>query len=555
MTEDGGFGSSLVKGSLQATTGALGVAFVHTVRGVDSVLNGQTYVDASGLSYKHIGTLVSVGNYGKAAGPVGNWNVSLLFADSHTISRPIPTYFDGMLPAGDGPGATTSGRSLNVVATANGLVGSTAISASVSSFDFETADSEPGRVLNLIPSPLALDSTIHGTDFTVSAQRSVSARTSVRATLTQTGTAVRASSSDSSAAGALGQSSSTVTLRSDTRITNALKAYAIASLTDADSAGWSPGVSGGFTLSASNGSHFSGLVGIGRRLTVAQDPHNEQGFLDPSSATYDCANKIATIPAPGATRADASYLRASLAYAHDTSSGYVSLAAYYDQLNGAMLTDAVVPLSEEPAGFVSASYADSLLAGFQRFARCGGIGIGTNDIFFIQDVSGVASRNASLSISGSHTIAQRLVASFGALLSSATLVGGDMRVGGPTSPYQFGRQIPGRPFVKADLVLDYAPTRLPEVLVDAEYLGANNGRYLPPNTTFNVGIEKVVSRTVTLNVIATNILNRYAGAFITARNAEFVPTQVGLFPSLAAPYPPASVHVVATFTLDRRREP
>ena len=186
----GGFGESVVKSSFQATPGAAGIAIVHAVRGANSVLNGQTYLDASGLSYRHVGAVVSAGNYAKAALPVGNWSASLLVADSRAVSNPIPTYYDGDLPAGDGPGTVTTTHSLNTVATANGLLGTTAVSVGLSSIGVTTHENRSTRYINLIRAPADSGGTVSGSDITIAAQRSVSARTSIRTTLTRTNTAV-----------------------------------------------------------------------------------------------------------------------------------------------------------------------------------------------------------------------------------------------------------------------------------------------------------------------------------------------------------------------------
>jgi hypothetical protein len=556
--EEGGFGTSLVKSSVQTTTGIVGIAAAHAVRGANSVLNGETYLDASGLSYRHVGAAVSVGNYAKVAVPVGNWNASVAMADSRAVSNPIPTYYDGALPAGDGPGSASTTHALNVVSTMNGLLGTTALSVGFSSFDLETRDDQSKRFVDLLPSPIVRTGSVRGTDLTIGAQRSVSPRTDLRATFTHTDSTIEGSSAVGNLAvteGSIEQNTTTATLRSETRVNSVLKAYAEASLQKSVVTSWSPNVTAGFTASKPNGTRYSGFLSVGRRHIDASQSRDEQGFLEASGATYDCANRIATIPAPGDSSADASYTRANLSYAREGNDGYISIAGYYDLLRSAMLTNALVPLSAEPPGYLPVGYTESLLAGFQAFGRCAHEPTASDRLYVIQDVSGASSRTLGLSLAGSRTFSRRLVASFGAFVSSARLVGGDARLAAPTSPYRIGRQLPGRPFLKGNVALDYAaPSRLPEVLVDAEYLGVNNARNLPPNVTINIGLEKVFSPTLTVNLIATNLFNQYAGAFVTGRNAVVLSTASGTFPTLAAPFPPAAVHLTATFTLDRQKE-
>jgi hypothetical protein len=557
--EEGGFGTSLVRSSLQATTGVVGIAAVHSVRGANSALNGQTYLDASGLSYRHVGAAVSVGNYAKLAVPIGNWYASTAIADSRAVSNPIPTYYDGILPAGDGPGSLSTTHSQNVVSTVNGLFGTTALSVGLSSFTLETRDDQSKRFVDLLASPIARTGSVRGSDLTIGAQRSVSPRTDLRATITRTDSVIGGSSTvDKSAvtAGSIEQTTTTITLRSETRANNVLKTYAEASALKSNLASWSPSATAGFTASKPSGTRYGGFLSVGRRHIESSQSRDEQGFLEASGATYDCANGIATIAAPGDSSADASYTRANLSYAREGSDGYINVAVYYDLLRSAMLTNALVPLSAEPAGYLPAGYAESLLAGFQAFGRCSRGRDAINDLYAIEDVSGASSRTVGLSLAGSRVLSRRLIASFGAFLSSARLVGGDARLAAPSSPYQIGRQLPGRPFLKGNVAFDYlAPSHLPELLIDAEYLGVNNARNLPPNLSINIGLEKIVSPTLTVNLVATNVFNQYAGTFVTGRNAVFLATRSGTFPTLAAPLPPAAVHVTASFTLDRQKEP
>ena len=334
-----------------------------------------------------------------------------------------------------------------------------------------------------------------------------------------------------------------------------VKSYAEAGFQKTDAAAWSPSATAGLTISGPNGRRYGGSLSAGHRATTTSNPRNEQGFPDAASAAYDCVHNLTSVTVPGDTSADASYVRANAFYGYDGSAGYLSIAGYYDLLRSAMLTGAIVPLSAEPVGYLPAGYADSLLAGFRTYGRCGRSGLTTGDIFVVQDVNGISSQNLGLSVRGSRAISRRLIASFGTNISSARLVRADSRLRSLASPYQIGRQLPGRPFLKGNAVLDYAVPNAPEVLVDAEYLGANNARNLPPNVTVNLGVEKRFSPTFTVNVILTNALNEYAGAFVSTQHAVFIPTPSGSFPTLAAPFPPASLHVTATWTIDRRNEP
>jgi hypothetical protein len=555
---EGGFGESLVKISAQATSGAVGIAAAHTVRSADSVLNGQTYLDASGLSYRHVGSRLSTGNFAKVVAPVGDWNASFLVADSRAVTSPIPAYYDGALPAGDGPGTVTTAHSLNAVATANGLVGTTAVSASLSSIDVRTRDNRFTRYVNLIPSPFDAGGALHGSDLTIGAQRSISPRTSLRTTFSQTATDTAGWSMVGGAAyvgSSARQDTSALTVRSDVRGSDVVRTYTEVGIFKGDSAAWSPSATAGFTASRPSGIRYSGLLSIGQRSTAASNPRNEQGFPDAASATYDCASDSVTVTAPGDTSAHATYVRSNVGYTHEGSEGYVSIAGYYDLLRSALLTGAVVPLSAEAAGTVPAGYADELLAGFQKYGRCAHAGPTPDRMYVVQDVSGVSTRNLGLSLAASRSLSRRLVASFGAFLSSARLLEADSRLRAPTSPYQVGHQMPGRPWIKGNVVLDYAPSTLPELLLDAEYLGTNNMRNLPSNLTLNIGLEKKLSHNITLNLIVTNALDTYAGAFVTRHNAVPIATASGTFPTLAAPYPPPSVRVLATYTFDRRKNP
>ena len=105
----GGFGAQTTQAGVRGSIGSVGFVVQGKVRGQRSALDNATYLDSSGLRYRHAGAFHGDGLLAKISAPLNDnftFTAETLIRRSTTL--PIDAFFAGSLPSGAGPGNTVA---------------------------------------------------------------------------------------------------------------------------------------------------------------------------------------------------------------------------------------------------------------------------------------------------------------------------------------------------------------------------------------------------------------------------------------------------------------
>ncbi|MBV8642975.1 MAG: hypothetical protein JO225_03570, partial [Candidatus Eremiobacteraeota bacterium] len=142
-----------------------------------------------------------------------------------------------------------------------------------------------------------------------------------------------------------------------------------------------------------------------------------------------------------------------------------------------------------------------------------------NSIYIVEGLAGTSRRYEGFSVSGRVLLGHNVSLFPSYSTTAATLLSADARLLGPYSFTVPGWQLPGRPLHTAVLTLDaLEPHAALEWIVNAQYVGANNGRRLGAYTQLNAGVARTLARG-TVTAFVSNALNTDAGIFWSTRYA------------------------------------
>lgn len=547
---DGGFGSGLTRLTAQGSIGAVGFAAARADRRQDSLLNNQTYRDLSGYDYRHSGELFTKGNYLKVSAPLGRW-VSTVQGDfSTSVTSPIPTYFAGDLPAGYGPGEHAFSQTSNVVASANGPLGSRGAGGSVSASFWRSRylDDASSRVIATLPFPLTSDDRSSGSTVTLAAVAATpffSQRIAITRRVTDQDAGFRVGSGPLLAT-RFSSAGYDLSLNLDhTGKHDSLYAVAIEG-TSAQGRGYGLSLRPSLRLKASPNDDVSISASYGSRAVVPDQ--GPRVLVDPSAANFDCSGRLIALQGPGDTSAEPHSVGANGGWVHRGRKSQVSIFGYATSISNAMLTNAMVPLSLEPAGYASPGFLDTVRGGYEKFGGCQGPVPASDRILFVQNVAGLSALYSGAIIDVSRTLSWTTV-EVRYSYTGARVTAADRRLTGPLSPYVVGSQIPNVPLHTAGITLDSRlDKRGTEALLHYQWTSSNNQRNLPGYGEYSFGLVRPVGAGTELSIVATNLSSTYPGAFVSPRDAVSLPTLSGLpFPTLTAPLRPPTVFVQVTF--------
>ena len=547
---DGGFGSGLTRLTAQGSVGAVGFAAARADRRQDSILNNQAYRDLSGYDYRHSGELFTKGNYLKLSAPLGHW-VSTVQGDfSTSVTSPIPTYFAGDLPAGYGPGEHAFSQTSNVVASANGPLGMRGAGGSVSTSFWRARylDDASSRMIATLPFPLTSDDRSAGSTLTLAAVAATpffSQRLAVIRRATEQTSAVR-----------IGSASLTTTRFSSVGYdlslnldhngkNDSLYAVAVEGMST-QGRGYGLSLRPSLRLKPSPNDDVSVAANYGSRAIVPDQV--TKALVDASAANFDCSGRLIALQGPGDTSAEPHNIGANAGWVHRGGRSQVSVFAYATRISNAMLTNAMVPLSLEPAGYASPAFVNTIRAGYEKLGGCHGLAPASDRILFVQNVAGLSALYSGAIIDVSRTFSWATVdvrySHTGALVTAA-----DRRLTGPLSPYIVGSQIPNVPLHTVGVTIDSRlDKRGTEALLHYQWTSNNNQRNLPGYGEYSFGLVRPLGAGAELSIVATNLSSTYPGAFVSPRDAVSLPTVSGQpFPTLTAPLRPSTVFVQVTF--------
>jgi hypothetical protein len=539
----GGYGTAITKASAQGTSGVIGYAFAHVVDGTNSGLNGQIYKDLSGLTYDHVGNAVSYGDYEKLAISSSNFTASILGLESNGYVNPIPAYLTGSTPAGYGPGNFQTSQQHNYVASLNASLGDTALSVSESNWAFSNATNFEKQYVMGVPAPYYANSAFEGAESALSLERAISPRVTAQLELSNSNTNQVGTASESGSS-AIYQGETDAALSITAPLFRSGEARVILKRDFARSLGSSSSFNVMASAPLSTNTTLEATGQVGGRPVFSQDVQNVLGPQNPNLATYDCSSGTISASVAGATESAASSAEATVGINSNLRRGSIGASAFVDSLRGVLLSSAYVPASSESTAALPPGYLASLQKGFSSIGGCQGTP-SLSQIYLVKDVGGISAIYRGVELNGEYTLGSRLTVQAGYDLLQARFLGGPPLVVGPSSPYIPGAQLPGRPFGRAAVTMDWlaSPHNNMDVLLNLESCARNNPRNLPGYGVLNAGLGFSTSKYTNLVIAGSNLLNTYSGYFVSPRYAVPLSTPLSKLGTLAAPLPPASLFV------------
>lgn len=526
--------------------GKLGIALQNTFRQNTSLVDGMTYLDASGLDYSHDGD-------SSIAGDLARFRYQ--FSDSQTLTGTFLgsnrtadlacLRFTGSVPCGYGPGNTSTGNVQLYSLADNALVGETSIVASVYGSTFNNVNDQLDRFVNGVAQPIGFSSDTHSRGYTLSAQLPAKERHTI--SIQSSGSWSDSATTPLVAAAKPYYNATTSSDYATVQITDTV--HANDKLTLTESLGGSR-ATGGFSSALGSANLawkptskdvFTGSLSVGG---VAATPSRTTILSDPASLRFDCKGNVAYGDAPGDSPTPSSSTSERIGYTRSLGGGSLTFQLYNQVQNGSVLPVEVNGSVLLASGTITPAYLAAVQAIYQSPAGCGASApLTATQLYFTAPVAGVQRVYQGGSISGFVRAGNLVVQPF-YNLTVAKINSNDVRINNPYSITVAGQQLPNVPQQRAGLVLDYkAPNSSVEWLADAQYTGKNNPNNLPAYTQFDAGVSAAVYHG-TLTLAVSNITNTYAGTFAGPTNAVPYFTQNGVaIPTTARPLAPRSVSV------------
>ncbi len=529
--------------------GKLGFAFTHTFRAVPSLLDGMTFLDASGLDYSHNGDRNSSGTLLNLRYQLTDaQTVSALYMHSANSANMVCTQFTGPVPCGYGPDNTSNTAFDLYSLTDNALIGNTQVAASFYGTRSSTLNDMLNRFVGGVAEPTGTRSTNYSNGFTLNATLPARDRHTISITANTSNSRSSFTPLVSQAAPYTfnGQSNS----YSSISISDAIRANP--KLRFNDSIGISSSSSGPGTILLGFSTNWqpttSDTYAFSYNIGGGGARFGRQGLLsDPAQLRFDCNSGIAFGSAPGDNATANSSTSTRLSYSHKMNNGLISAQVYRQTQNGVVL-----PVDVNGTALVGSSIFPSnyfAIAQNTFVNECGvpvGTTFGPQNTYFSTPISGVQRVYEGFHLNGYFTLGNLVIEPFYDT-QVAKANSSDPRFVNPYAITVAGAQLPNVPVHRAGLTLDYKPPRsVFEYLVNANYTGSNNSQNLPAYTTVDAGVNYQTSRGA-LTFAASNIFNTYGGIFATPQGAVPYVTQAGtIIPTVARPNAPRQYSVSYT---------
>jgi Carboxypeptidase regulatory-like domain len=490
-----------VRGSLRN----LGYVAEHAVRGTTNPLTGLTYLDESGLSYRHDGDRTVSGDLVKL-----RWAPSL--AQTLTATATATDEEDGLacrqrtalFPCGNGPGGFAHQRGALATLAESATIGATSLFvagfASSSRYDDDRTRAAFAGVA--APGADAARSRMRGVTLTLQLPAADKHEIAFGATayaLAFDGTTTNAfGTTPYSVRSTYRAANVTDRYRPNQRLTLTGRAGVNGGTGNSSVAGgldvrWQPVRDLAYDVAGTAGDSGSSIV------------INGNAFPDPASLSFDCANGLAigSLPAQNAARQRSSALRASVE--RSSRRGRVALTAWTQHLEGAP----VLAAFDGAALGLPPGYAASVAGLSSSPYVCGSAAAPslafTSYVPADQQVRGVTLAGTlqmgKALLAGYATVQSRFVTAATPATASLTPV---------------GAQVPDAPLHRAGVVASVKLGRAVDALANVSYTAANNPSRLPAYTLVNAGVALPLQYG-SLAIVGTNLTNAYAGTFAEAR--------------------------------------
>ncbi|MBV9720083.1 MAG: TonB-dependent receptor [Candidatus Eremiobacteraeota bacterium] len=510
------------------SVGKLGIAVQTVDRLYPSLIDGDSYLDASGLDYSHDGDSTISGNVLNARYEFGDNNsLSGLFLNSTRNTNVVCLRYNGYpqttLPCGYGPNNTDDTNVQLYSLTDNALLGATQLQTSVFSLDWSGLLNQLARYVNGLPSPTGYSSDTKSTGYSVNATLPAQQRHTISFQAYGTSSQYTTTPLIPQAAEFYSGAQTTqynVLQGTDTiHSSDKLTLFGSAGISTATgNTGISELASIGGTWRPTTRDTYSASFALGG---AAATQGRLQILSDPASLRFDCVGKVAYGSAPGQSPSNSSSNSARVSYTHQLHGGNVSLTLYRQVQNGVLLPVYVDGYVLNQLGQLPAGYLAQVAALYNSPAGCNtppSTPFAAQQLYFMTPVSGVQRLYQGAELTGYVTFGNLVVQPY-YNLTGAQAASNSYLFANPWSITIAGQQLPNVPLQKAGIVFDYkAPNSPLEWLADAQHVGANNPNNLPAYTTYDAGVTAQLTRG-TLTFAATNISNSYAGIFASPANA------------------------------------
>jgi hypothetical protein len=538
----GGFGAASTQFGIRGTSGSVGYVVQGTARAQGSPLSNATYLDTSGLTYKHSGALHADGILAKMSAPLNEkFTVTAETLVRGSTMLPVDAYFDGPLPSGAGPGNVVRSSSALSKVQLEGEIGRWQTKVNATAIRTRQMSDYRNRVVGLQPLPYVSDQTLRLDILDASLIDFIEDGKTLNVNLSASRAAVGLDTTSSAFGNAFtsAQRSERSAERAEVVYVRRPTKFAQESLgLTAESRG--PGGTAlyaeGTASVGANGRRVFGTLGLGGHA-VPQGAL--QAFDDPAAAEYDCNGNAVRAKAPNDVASAVHERHARIGVFLEGRRGSISAQAFDTLDGGVTVSNADTPLAAYPPGALPPNFLAALLSGYAEFGRCGGDA--APQIYLVRDVTGLRVEYRGLELTGSWrpfsaVTLQGAVRVHEALLRSRTeaLLGAD-------SPYIVNGQLPAVEPFDVSLTGDYAfGDHRTELIGNVVYKPANNANGLPAYWLLTLGGTHVLSPTSSVTLVATNVLRRYTGAFTSTRYAVALPTVSGgslLLPAAPLPQP------------------
>jgi hypothetical protein len=523
--------------------GKLGIAVETTDRYIPSLVDGERYLDASGLDYVHDGSSTVGGDLVKLHYAMSDSQTLIgTFLNSTRESGLVCLRLDGATPCGYGPNNGSQSNFNMYSLTDNALLGATTVQASIYGMDSKSLLNELNRYVGGVPEPNGFAS--GSSTFGYSINATLPSRERHTIGIEAYGTASSQSNTPlvpqavpyyrgaaQSSYGALQVSDA---IRSSDKLTLD-EIFGISHATNAPStflgttsATWHPTARDTYAASYSLG----GVAAGGFRQTI---------LTDPASLQFNCYGNVAYGSAPGDQPGASSSSSLRLGYTHTLPGGNISLSLYRQVENGVVLPADVNGSELIALGVVPPTYPSLVQPIWDSPAGCNappGTPFSATQLYFMTPIGGTQRVYQGVELTSYLTLGNLVVQPF-YNLTSATIFSVDPRIDNPYSFIIPGKQIPNVPLNRAGITFDYkSPGSAFEYLLDGQYTGSNNWSHLPAYTTLDGGVSVQLEHG-TLTAIASNFTNEYGGVF-TGPQWEVPYTTLGgmTLPNLARPLQP-----------------
>jgi hypothetical protein len=533
--------------------GKLGLAVQTVNRLYPSLVDGDFYEDASGLSYMHDGDSTISGNLVSARYEFGDSDsLTGMFMNSNRNTNVVCLRYPGdpatTLPCGYGPNNTDTTNLQLYSVTDNALVGATQIQTSLFSFDSSGLLNELARYVNGVPSPTGYSTNTKSSGYVVNATLPAQQRHTISiqayGTSSQFATTPLVPQAEPFYSGSQTANYSVLQATDTIHSNDKLTLSGSAGLSTATgNSGVSELASVAATWRPTSRDAYSASFALGG---AAATQGRLQILSDPASLRFDCNGKVAYGNAPGQQPQNSSSTSARLTYTHQLHGGNVSLTLYRQLQNGVLLPVYVDGVVLNQLGQLPSGYLAQVAALYNSPAGCNaplGTPFTAQQLYFQTPIAGVQRLYQGAELTGYFTLGDLVVQGY-YNLTGAQADSNSYIFANPWSITIPGQQLPNVPLIKSGIVLDYkAPHSKFEWLADAQHVGANNPNNLPPYTTFDVGVTAQLTRG-TLTLAASNFTNTYSGVFASPANAVPFTTAGGIvIPNIARPLVPRTISV------------